>query len=434
MKKARVELVCVGTELLMGKLNTHGAYFSSQLEDLGMSLMRETTVGDHPVEMKKVFRDVWQRADVVLVTGGLGPTFDDLTRDVWALVCGRKLKFHPKIRAVIQERFRRRGLSMPPANRRQAYVLEGARVLENLEGTAPGQLVHDGRKTLVLLPGPGREMKPMVERDLIPFLRFRYVKGFRKTRVWRLFGLAESVVDQSVRKKFSKKEGFTWGILAHEGIVDLKLTVEGRSEKEVESTLIRWDGRMGQLFGPALFGEGVETLASIVGGLLRKNGKMLATAESCTGGRVAQLLTSIPGSSQFFWGGVVSYANTAKERLLGVKKKTLFAEGAVSEKMAREMAERLRVMASTDFALSVTGIAGPGGGTDSKPVGRVYIGLSTPTATWVWEKNIVGGRSFIQHQSALWALDYLRRELLHTKQTALSSRGKGGSGIDTFGG
>jgi nicotinamide-nucleotide amidase len=421
MKKVRVELVCVGTELLMGKLNTHGAYFSSRLEDLGLPLMRETTVGDNPVEMKKVFHDAWQRADVVLVTGGLGPTFDDLTRDVWARVCGRKLNFHPEFGTVIRERFRRRGLLMPPANRRQAYVLAGARVLDNYEGTAPGQLLVQGRKTLVLLPGPGREMKPMVERDLVPFLRSCYVKGFRRTRVWRLFGLAESVVDHDVRKKFSKTKGFTWGILAHDGVVDLKLTVEETNEKEVEARLVRWDRQMDHLFGPALFGKGIETLESVVGNLLREKGEMLATAESCTGGRVAQLLTSAPGSSDYFWGGVVSYANAAKKRLLGVKKETLRTDGAVSEKAAREMAERLRVKAHTDYALSVTGIAGPGGGTGSKPVGRVYIGLATPTGTRVWEKTLVGGRTFIQHQSALWALDYLRRELLRKKETALPS-------------
>ncbi|MBL8024061.1 MAG: competence/damage-inducible protein A [Elusimicrobia bacterium] len=419
MKTPRVELVCVGTELLMGKLNTHGAYFSSLLEDLGFPLARETTVSDDPIEMKRVFREVWNRASLVVVTGGLGPTFDDLTRDVWAPVCGRKLIFHPELSAVIRERFRRRGLSMPPANRRQAFVLRGARILENLRGTAPGQVLDLGDKILVLLPGPGKELKPMVERDLVPFLRARFSKGHRKTRLWRLFGLPESVIDQRIRKRVSFHQGVTWGILAQGGVVDLKLTLQGPTERGVETVLTQWDCWMGRVFGPVLFGKGMETLESVVGDLLRKKGLTLAIAESCTGGRLAQLMTSLPGSSDVFWGGVVSYSNVAKRLFCGVKNETLGTHGAVSAQVAREMAEGLRAKARSEYVLSVTGIAGPLGGTPTKPVGRVYIGLAGSGGTRVWEKNFIGDRTFVQQQSALWALDFLRRELLR-KKTASS--------------
>lgn len=407
----RIELVCVGTELLMGKLNTHGAYFSSLLEDLGLPLVRETTVSDDPSEMETLFRETWNRADVVLVTGGLGPTFDDLTRDVWAKVCERKLVFRGDLLASIAERFRRRGTPMPPANRRQAWVLRGARILENVNGTAPGQLLEVKGKMLVLLPGPGREMKPMMERDVAPTLQARFSRGIRRTKVWRFFGLPESAIDQRLRRILTSKGGLSWGIIAQEGVVDVKMTVTGPRPERVEKTLSEWNARMRRLFGKAIFGNAGDTLESVVGQRLRLGRKTLAVAESCTGGALAQKITSVPGSSDYFWGGAVSYANTAKVRILGVKKETLRRFGAVSKQTAREMAETLRRKAGTDFALSITGVAGPGGGTLKKPVGRIYIGLAGPTKTQVWEKNLTGDRTLIRAQTTLWALDFLRREL-----------------------
>ncbi|MBK8574149.1 MAG: hypothetical protein IPN90_00180 [Elusimicrobia bacterium] len=265
----RVELLCVGTELLMGKLNTHGAYFSSLLEEGGLPLARETTVSDDPTEMEWLFRETWKRAQVIVVTGGLGPTFDDLTRDVWAKVCGRKLVLRPEILAVIAERFRRRGTPMPPANRRQAYLIEGARPLANAHGTAPGQLLEVRGKTLVLLPGPGREMKPMVEQHIVPFLLKNYSPGPRRTKIWRLFGMPESAVDQQLRGMLTSKGGLSWGILAQDGVVDVKMTVSGSDVKKVEKTLAEWNVRMLKKFGVVIFGNQGETLESVVGGLLR---------------------------------------------------------------------------------------------------------------------------------------------------------------------
>jgi nicotinamide-nucleotide amidase len=411
----RLELVCVGSELLMGKLNTHGPYLSALLEDLGLPLARETTVGDDPREMESLFREIWKRADVILVTGGLGPTFDDVTRDVWSKVCGQKLIFRPELLALIADRFRRRGIPMPPANRRQATLLHGARVLENANGTAPGQLLTLRRKVLVLLPGPGREMKPMMERDIVPFLKTMYSPAPRRTKIWRLFGLAESRVDQQLRRILTAKGGLSWGILAQQGVVDVKMTVSGRDLKKVEKTLENWDKKMRSLFGLHLFGGESETLGSVVGDLLRLQGKTVAVAESCTGGGVAQKITEVPGSSNYFWGGVITYDNAAKANLLGVTKKTLRQRGAVSRQTAKEMADHLRRRAGTDMALSITGIAGPSGGTKEKPVGRIYIGVSRSTGTRVWEKNLSGDRALIRSQSVHWALDYLRRELVENR-------------------
>jgi len=407
----RVELVCVGSELLIGKVNTHGAYLSAIFEDLGLPLVRETTVSDDPHEMESLFREVWNRADVVLVTGGLGPTFDDVTRDVWAKVCGTILEFHRELLEKMAERFRRRGIPMPPANRRQAYLLKNARVLENANGTAPGQRLDQGGKILFLLPGPGREMKPMVEKDVVPALRDRFPTGCRRTRVWRFFGLPESQIDHALRRILTSKGGLTWGIIAQEGVVDVKMTLTGPSLENIEKSILRWDAKMRTLFGEAIFGNEGDTLESVVGGLLRRKGKTLAVAESCTGGSLAQKITSVSGSSDYFWGGVVSYANAAKGRLLEIKNETIKRFGAVSKQTAREMAESLLRKSGTDFVLSITGIAGPSGGTLQKPVGRVYIGMAGPGKTRVWEKNLGGDRSLVRTQSVLWALDFLRRNL-----------------------
>lgn len=408
----RMELVCVGSELLMGKSNTHGAYLSTLLEDLGLPLARETTVSDDPREMESLFREIWKRADVILVTGGLGPTFDDITRDVWSKVCGQKPIFRPELLALIADRFRRRGIPMPPANRRQAYILQGARVLKNENGTAPGQLLELRGKVLVLLPGPGREMKPMMERDTIPFLKSKFLPVPRRTKIWRLFGLSESSVDQQLRPVLTAKGGLSWGILAQQGVVDVKMTVSGPDLRKIAKTLETWDITMRTLFGRNLFGGEGETLGSVVGDLLRRAGKTVAVAESCTGGGIAQKITEVPGSSDYFWGGIVVYANAAKSNLLGVKKATLRQYGAVSRQTAKEMADHLRRRARTDVALSVTGIAGPSGGTPEKPVGRIYIGVSRSSGTRVWEKNLSGDRALIRSQSAHWALDCLRRELV----------------------
>jgi nicotinamide-nucleotide amidase len=408
----RVELLCVGTELLMGKLNTHGAYFSALLEDLGLPLARETTVSDDPREMELLFRETWKRADVVVVTGGLGPTFDDLTRDVWAKVCRRPLVFRPEIAAVIAERFRRRGTPLPPANLRQAYLIQGARELENANGTAPGQLLEAGRKTLILLPGPGREMKPMAERHVVPFLKEHFSGSSRRTKMWRIFGMPESIVDQQLRGMFTSREGVSWGILAQDGVVDVKMTVSGPDDMRVEKILSSWDARMRKKFGVVIFGNGGDTLESVVGDLLRRAGKTVSVAESCTGGGLAQKFTSVPGSSAYFWGGAVTYANDAKVNLVSVKKKTVRRFGAVSAETAAEMAENMRRQSGTDYAISITGIAGPSGGSPQKPVGLTYIGLADPDKTRVYEKKLLGDRALIRSQASLWALDSLRRDLL----------------------
>lgn len=410
----RVELICVGSELLMGKLNTHGAYLSSLLEDLGVPLARETTVSDDPVDMADAFAAAWRRSDVVLSVGGLGPTFDDVTRDVWARVLRRPLRFRTDLLKTIRARFRRRGLPMPPANRRQAYLLRGAVALPNDVGTAPGQRLDIARKTLFLFPGPGAELKPMAARDLAPFLRGRGA-GARRTRVWRLIGRPESAVDQRLRtliKDGPALAGTTWGILAHDGAVDVKITGVGESQDRVETVLARWDGVLRGEFGADIFAEGTQTLAESLENRLASRGETLAVAESCTGGLLAKQLTDVPGSSRVFWGGVVAYDNRAKTKLLGVSTAVLTRSGAVSAAVARAMAAGLRRRAGVHHALSITGVAGPSGGSEGKPVGLVFAAWARRGGVRHWKKMFLGNRTEIRERAARWLLDALRRELI----------------------
>ena len=399
----------MGTELLTGKTSAHGATFGAFLEERGWPLARETIVSDDPLEMEAVFREAWRRADVVITTGGLGPTFDDVTREVWSKVTGRRLRRDGAVEAAVRERFRRRGLRMPPANRRQALILSGASVLPNAWGTAPGQCLWTGKRMLVLLPGPPRELKPMVEDYWAPHFERRFPAGRRTTRVWRFFGLAESAVDEALRA-LPRRSGEVWGILAQQYMVDVKLTLVGADPAREERRFAGVEKTLRGAFGSALFGSGRDTLEEVVGRRLRARGETLAVAESCTGGGLGARLTAVAGSSDYFWGGWIVYDNRAKERL-GVPAALLKRFGAVSRPVARALAESARRKAGTDHALSITGVAGPAGGTPRRPVGRVYIALASKGKTRVWEKNFLGERTVVREQSALWALDALRRKL-----------------------
>lgn len=399
----------MGTELLTGKISTHGAAFGALLEDRGWPLTRETTVADDPREMEAVFREVWRRSEVTIVTGGLGPTFDDVTREVWSKVTGRRLRRNRAVEAVIAGRFRARGLRMPPANRRQGMILDGATVLTNDAGTAPGQCLWTGKKMLVLLPGPPRELTPMVENHWLPLFRRHFPDGRRATRVWRFFGLSESAVDEVLRS-LVRRPGEVWGILAQSFLVDAKLTLADVDPARAARRFAEVEKSLRRAFGAALFGTGRETMEEVVGRRLRARGETLAVAESCTGGGLGARLTAVAGSSSYFWGGWIVYDNRAKQRL-GVSADLLRRFGAVSAPVARALAEVARRKAGTDHALSITGVAGPDGGTPRSPVGRVYIGWSFRGKTRVWEKNLFGDRSTIRERAALGALNALRENL-----------------------
>jgi len=411
----RIELVCIGTELLRGKVNTHVATISTQLAGVGLALARETAVSDDPVEMEQAFRSAWERSDIVLNTGGLGPTFDDLTREGWSKVLDISLKRRPDLERWIRARFRKRGLRMPPENTRQADVLEGARVIPNAVGTAPGQMVERGKKLIVLLPGPASEMVPMMEGVVLPFLRRRFKPLPYGSFTLHTFGRPESLIDQKIRpviirrRSLRRDEWLNFCILAQARRVDVKAEARAGSPRRLKNLLDRVKADLARVIGSDLYGQDDESLESVVGNFLKEKKLTLALAESCTGGLLGAMITRVPGSSAYFTAGVITYSNDSKRELLGVRRETLGRYGAVSAQAAVEMAEGARRRA--DVGLSITGIAGPGGGTSRKPVGLVFIGLAGLGRTFAKRCLFPGTREAIRERAAMTALDLLRREL-----------------------
>lgn len=417
MTAPRIEFICIGTELLTGKVNTHTGYLGPKLSEAGLNIAREHAVGDDPSIMRETFREAFKRSDVVISAGGLGPTFDDITREVWSSVLNRPLKKQPWIVDDIKMKFQARGLPMPPRNRRQALVLKGADVLGNPFGTAPGQLVRVGKKTVVLLPGPGRELYPMVETHVLPRLKEIFPGRFLIQKVYLIFGVPESRVDEMIRPWVARRQRVkgcrvVHGILASQLIISVKFTVEGKNPADVHAVAGQLSTEARKILGDLIFGEGKDTLDRVVGELLRSAKKTIAVAESCTGGSIARLFTENAGASDYFLEGIVTYANTSKMRRLGVKSETLKTVGAVSAKTAKEMAEGIRKSSGAAIGLSVTGVAGPTGGTFDKPVGLVYIGLAGARGTDAQEFRFKGDRGSVRNRASLVALDLVRKALI----------------------
>lgn len=413
----RFELLCSGTELLRDKINSNSILVAERLSSLGLHLAQVTTVGDDAGDFESALKSCLSRSTVVLCSGGLGPTFDDITRECVSKVLKKPLIFSNKILKQIEGCFARAGRAMPRENERQAYVVRGAVPILNRDGTAPGQIIALGGKTLILLPGPPRELLPMMDSAVLPYLENKYPHGASKASVLHIFGFPESQIDEMIRPVVEKKWDWngltvTFGILAHRSIIDVKATVQGKSASAVKTLSGEIRKSLYEILGTKVYGEDEETLESAVGRLLKKRGETLSLAESCTGGLVASKITNVPGSSNYFQDGVVSYSNESKMRLLGVKKKTLQKYGAVSEPTAREMAQGARNRAKSDWAVSVTGIAGPGGGTKDKPVGFVCYGIASHDKTLTIIKRAFGDRLEIKEMFALNALELLRRELL----------------------
>lgn len=416
------EVIAIGTELLLGfVVNTDTAYLGRVLAGLGIDCYHQVTVGDNPARLAETIRAALGRADLVITCGGLGPTVDDVTLETISQATGRPLRLDRKLLKTIEGRFARNGIKMPPSNRRQALVPEGGFPLHNPFGTAPGiflplrgTAIPPRTQWLVALPGPPPELMPMVENRLIPRLKRLGIVGGSVliSRTLKLTGAGESEIDAKVRDILAMKGAVTVGIYAHPGQVDLRITARGKNGPEVERRIASVERKLRARFGAMVFAADDETMESEIGRLLKKRRRTLATAESCTGGGIAERVTRVPGSSDYFLGGVVSYANTLKESALGVPRETLKLHGAVSSQTARAMAEGVKRLTGSDYALSVTGIAGPSGGSRNKPVGLVYLGLSGPKGTKVSRFLFSGGRAAVQSKAAQAALNLLRLELL----------------------
>ncbi len=401
----RIELITTGSELLLGQvLNSHPGYLSGRLAMLGLELARQTAVPDGQKAITEVLGEAWKRADLVIVTGGLGPTSDDITREVVAEFFQKPLEYHGEIYEKILAYFRHRNLTPPELVKVQAMVPKGMEVLANEVGTAPGFWFEEKGKMLAVLPGPPRELAPMFEKGVEPKLRGR-AKAAEGTRILRVYGIGESFVQEKCEAEL-RKMGFAGvGYCARPGEVDVRLRSSDPARLESGAEFVR------KSLGEAVYGEGAETMEEVVVRLARAGGVKLATAESCTGGLVASRITDVPGASDIFLGGWVTYANEAKVRELGVREETLKKYGAVSAAVAGEMAEGARKRAGADWAVSVTGIAGRGGGSPGKPVGLVYLGIAGSGSVETVEKKLVPERKTFKGMASQAALDLLRKKI-----------------------
>lgn len=416
----RAAILAVGSELLgTERLDTNSLRLAVVLERYGVELARKAVVGD---DRESIAAEVGRMAAehaVVLITGGLGPTTDDLTREAVADAFGLRLQLDPAVAEEIADKFRRHGIEMPEVNRRQAQVPSGAEVIPNPRGTAPGLRLEHGDATLFLFPGVPRELAGMIGSHLEPWLASRSSGASLETGVLKVACLPESVVEERIAPAYDELGREAISVLARPGQIELHFRATGH-QAERRERLRRTAVRLRELVGDAVFTDDPEaSLASVVGDLLRRRGETLVTAESCTGGLVAEWLTGVAGSSDYFAGGVVSYSNRLKTALLGVPETLLAEHGAVSEPVARAMARGARERLGGDWAVALTGVAGPGGGSVDKPVGTVHLAVAGPPPAAGGESEVEhrlvrfpGDRERVRRMSALFVLDRLRRRLL----------------------
>ncbi len=407
------EIIAIGSELLApDRTDTNSLWLTEKLNRLGIEVKLKTIVGDDDARLEEAIRDATRRSKVVITTGGLGPTEDDITRKITARALGRRLLLDESVLAEIRQRFQAFGVAMPERNSRQAMVIEDAEVLPNPNGTAPGMFIDHQGTAIVLLPGPPREMRPMFETHVAPRLASRAGSLRVVRRMLRVAGLGESAVDEKIAPIYTQYDNPVTTILFNQSEIEIHLTARGRTEQEAEALLDQLSEQIEERLGNAVFSFAGETMEQVVGLKLSVGGYTVAVAESCTGGLIAQRLTDVPGSSKYFIEGVVAYANDAKIRTLGVEPILLLEQGAVSAPVAEAMAEGIRKRAETDFGLSVTGIAGPDGGTEEKPVGTVYIALADERGTEHRKLKLPGDRQLIRWRASQAALDMLRRRLI----------------------
>jgi nicotinamide-nucleotide amidase len=406
------EILSVGTELLLGQIvNSDAQYLSRRLSELGITVYHHTTVGDNPDRVREALRQALGRSDLVITTGGLGPTEDDLTKEMVALELGLTMRLHQPSMDALEDYFQRFGRKMTENNKKQAYFPEGAQVLPNEKGTAPGCVVEKDGKMVAVLPGPPRELTAMYDGQLEPFLRARTHKRIA-SRFLRIFGVGESEVETRLKDLFSGSNP-TLALYCATGEVTARITVMCEENEDPAPLMEPLEAEIRARLGDSVYGEGLkESLANVVLQKLLARGATVALAESCTGGMIASRLVDCPGASEALVEGHVTYSNQAKMRILGVTERTLAQFGAVSAQCAAEMAAGARGISGADYALSVTGIAGPGGGTPEKPVGLVYIGLASRQGVETWRFLFNGDRGRVRELSCLNALDKLRRALI----------------------
>jgi nicotinamide-nucleotide amidase len=423
----KAEIVATGTELLLGEtLNTSAHYLTGKLSTLGIEVDYHTTVGDNPERLEQVLRQAIGRSDLIVTTGGLGPTVDDLTKELVAKVLDLKMELDAFSLEQLKQFFSRRKASMPMNNMKQVYFPKDSKILPNPIGTAPGSIIEKGGKTVIILPGPPFEMRPMFDNYVWPELH-RIIEPQTERmneRVLKVFGMDESAIEEALAKLMGLPNP-TMALIAKRAEMHIRLVARSSEAKSGESEkVLDWaEAEIRRCLGDKVFGRDQETMIGIVGQNLKNKHLTISTAESCTGGLLGAALTQDAGSSEFYVGGVVSYSNSIKHRLLGVSEENLTKFGAVSQEVAKEMAEGIRTRTGSDLAISTTGIAGPDGGSDEKPVGLVYIGLATPAGVHAKKFQFFGERESVRQLTVQAALNGVRQYLVNSERRLQSGDG-----------
>lgn len=412
----KAEILCVGTEILLGDiLNTNAEFLSKELASMGFSIYHQAVVGDNAHRLKDEFELAMKRADIVITTGGLGPTKDDLTKETAAEYFGKELVFDEESYDLIVEYFGKLGVKISENNKKQAYFPEGCTILKNDCGTAPGCIIDEKGKIVILLPGPPKEVLPMFKNYVVPYLK-KYQENIFVSKVLRVAGIGEGNAAEKIQDIMDKQTNPTIAPYAKDNEVTFRITASAKSEEEALKLIEPMEKEVRDRLGDNVYGVDDTSLEDVVGKLLIEKNITIATAESCTGGLLAGRLVNYPGISEVFMQGAVTYSNEAKMQRLGVKKETLDKFGAVSSETAAEMAEGIAKTSNTNIGVSTTGIAGPGGGTKEKPVGLVYVGLYINGVVKTKKLNIPGDRQKVRNRVVTIAIDWIRRELIKSRE------------------
>jgi nicotinamide-nucleotide amidase len=405
------EIIAVGSELLTPqRVDTNSLYLTDQLNGLGVEVVTKSVIGDDLNRLADAVRRAVSRSEIVILCGGLGPTEDDLTRDAVAAALDRKLIYHPEITEGLEQRFAQLKRKMVEVNKRQAFLIEGAEMLPNDRGTAPGQWIEDSGSYVILLPGPPHEMKAMFTRQCLPRLARIVPRQVIQTLVLRVTGMPESDLDQTIAPVYKKYANPTTTILAAGGDLQIHLRARCSTEGEAAALLVEVGGPIELLLGDKIYSRNGQSLEEVVGDMLRDRHNTLTVAESCTGGLLGERITSVPGSSTYFLGGFITYSNRMKVECLGVPEETIAEFGAVSKETAEAMALGARRRTGSTYALAITGVAGPDGGSDKKPVGTIFVGLADAAGCQVLHRQFIGDRTRIRQFATQIALDMLRRK------------------------
>ncbi len=406
------EIVAVGSEMLTPqRVDTNSLYLTAELNNLGVEVVTKYVIGDHLERLRDAVRHAIAKSEILVISGGLGPTEDDLTREAVAHALDRKLIFNEEISAALEQRFARLNRKMAEVNKRQAFLIEGATILPNDRGTAPGQWVEESGAVVMLLPGPPHELKAMFERQCLPRLARLVPQLVIRTICLRVAGMGESDLDQLIAPVYKKYENPVTTILAAAGDIQIHLRARCTTEAEANALLAEVAGPVELLLGDRVYSRNGDPLETVAGDLLRSNHATVSVAESCTGGMLGERFTSVAGSSAYFVGGFITYTNEMKIEMLGVTPELLAEHGAVSKPVAEAMALGARRRTGSTYALAITGVAGPAGGGESVPVGTTFIAIADSEGTQVLQRQFLGDRTRIRNFASQLALDLLRRRI-----------------------